>query len=112
MPQQTPQDETTGDVVVEVMRTGGIAGMRRRWVVEPDPDDAPDWVLLIESCPWDAPEPDARTGADRFIWGIHARVLHQEHRRQLPESELDGPWRDLVDAVRDANTPAAGTGGQ
>jgi hypothetical protein len=74
-------------------------------------------VMLIENCPWDAPEPDASgpdasPGADRFVWSIHARILQREHRRELPESQLDGPWRELVDAVRDANAQAAETGGQ
>jgi hypothetical protein len=90
--------------VVVVIRSGGIAGLRRQWRVEPPDVDAPRWVDLIDRCPWDAPAvPDA--GADRFSWTIRARTPGHECERTVSDGELSGPWRDLVDAVRSAHTP-------
>lgn len=88
-------------VVIAVVRTGGIAGIRRRWRVEPEPDEASTWIALIESCPWDD-EDDTDRGADRFVWTIRARTPSEKRERDLPDSQLDGPWRELVDAVRRA----------
>ncbi|MDT0156007.1 hypothetical protein Q9R19_00035 [Microbacterium sp. ARD32] len=98
---RTPRD--AAGVVVAVVRTGGIAGLRRRWRVEPDPATAPEWIALVERCPWDQ-HPDAdQPGADRYVWSIHA-VLHDSQREQvLPDALLQGAWRELVDAVRAAD---------
>ncbi|WP_067196498.1 protealysin inhibitor emfourin [Microbacterium sp. XT11] len=93
---------TDDRVVIAVVRTGGIAGLRRRWRVERDPADAEDLIALIDSCPWDS-EPAAATGADRFVWSIRARTPEHQHEQELPDAALDGPWRDLVDAVRAAS---------
>lgn len=97
-PDQAPQ------VVVVIIRTGGIAGMRRRWHVEPPIEEAPRWVALIEQCPWDGPaQEQEHTGADRYIWSIRAHTPVDQRERDVPDRELAGPWRDLVDAVRDAS---------
>jgi hypothetical protein len=88
--------------VIAVVRSGGIAGIRRQWRVEAEPDDAGDWIALIDSCPWDQ-EADADPGADRFIWSIRARTPVERRERELPDSALDGPWRALVEAVRAAS---------
>ncbi|KQZ23574.1 protealysin inhibitor emfourin [Microbacterium sp. Root553] len=95
---------TDAQVVVAVVRTGGIAGIRRQWRVQPDPPDSHDWIAMIESCPWDADD-DAASGADRFVWLIRARTPSDEYEREreLSDSQLDGPWRALVDAVRAAS---------
>lgn len=89
-------------VVIAVVRTGGIAGIRRRWRVEPDPADADAWIELIESCPWDQ-DADAATGADRFVWSIRVRTADERRERELLDSELSGAWLVLVDAVRAAS---------
>lgn len=120
-------------VTVVVVRTGGVAGLRRRWQVDAGDDEADRWLPLIERCPWEArgapedergdapdaeaardatPGPDAapappetpaaRRSADRFVWSIRARTPDTRHERELPDTELTGPWRALVDAVRDA----------
>jgi hypothetical protein len=93
---------TDAQVVIAVVRTGGIAGIRRQWQVEARSDDAVEWIDLIDRCPWDQ-DPDAGTGADRFVWSIRARTPAERRERELPESALDGPWRALVDAVRAAS---------
>lgn len=94
---------TDAQVVIAVVRTGGIAGIRRQWRVEAEPDAAVEWIDLIDGCPWDQ-EPDGSVGADRFMWSIRARTPSERRERELPDSALDGPWRTLVDAVRAAST--------
>lgn len=111
-----PRYETPGDssdahddadprVVIAVVRSGGIAGLRRRWRVEPGSEQASQWVALVDRCPWDERmDAGEQTGADRYVWSIHA-VLHDEQREQVvPDSLLQGAWRELVDAVRAADT--------
>ncbi|GAB3631968.1 hypothetical protein GCM10027421_13210 [Microbacterium shaanxiense] len=99
-PPSDPADEP-GFLIV-VIRTGGIAGIRRRWRVVPPHDEEPHWIELIDSCPWDDPSADPQRGADRYVWSIQARTPRARLERELPESALDGPWRQLVDAVREA----------
>ena len=92
---------TDAPVVIAVVRTGGIAGIRRQWRVEAEATDAQEWIALIDSCPWEQ-DMDATPGADRFLWSIRARTPSERRERELPDSALDGPWRALVDAVRAA----------
>jgi len=89
-------------MLIIVMRSGGIAGISRRWRVAPEPDEQPRWATLVERCPWDEPEPEIDPGADRFVWTVRARIPDAELQRELPESQLTGAWRDLVAAVREA----------
>lgn len=95
----THPDESS-PVRVDVTRTGGIAGVARAWTAEPSEGEASDWTMLIERCPWDAPAAEA-TGADRYTWEIAAVCGPDERRTELPDSDLVGAWRELVDAVRD-----------
>jgi len=83
-----------------VQRSGGVAGMKRTWTVHPEPpEDTDRWQPLIEACPWDAVAPGgAAAQPDRFMYSIRA----DQRRAVLPERELTGPWRDLVDCARDA----------
>ncbi len=83
-----------------VVRTGGIAGLRRTWRAAPVGADAERWLGLIERCPWDAPPHDRPSGADRFCWQVSAEVGRQHREARLPDGEMIGPWRTLVDAVR------------
>lgn len=105
-PEAGSDDASDADVVVLVVRSGGIAGMKRRWQVAPPPADERPWVELIERCPWNAPAPAPDAGADRFIWSIRARTPDAERSRELPESAVTGVWRELVDAVRTGETPS------
>lgn len=92
-------------IVVAVVRSGGIAGISRRWRVEiaaSDSTDAESWIALIERCPWDA-DTESSDGADRFMWSIRARTPHERRERELPDAAVSGPWRELVDAVRAAS---------
>lgn len=92
---------TAALVAVAVVRSGGVAGIRRRWEVQLHAD-VDVWISLIERCPWAAPE-EGSSGADRYVWSIRARTPQSEHERELADSELRGAWRELVDAVRAAS---------
>jgi hypothetical protein len=48
-PDPTPQPA----VEVDVARSGGIAGITRRWSAQPAGDEASEWISLIDRCPWD-----------------------------------------------------------
>lgn len=96
----------SSDVVVTVLRVGGIAGVRRMWRVSPDASDQPEWVDLIDLCPWDdLPAIEAQSLPDRFVWSIHARTAQADRTAELGESALTGVWRDLVERVRDSGDP-------
>ncbi len=75
-------------ITVRVIRSGGVAGITREWTILLDEDD---WNRLLD----EAPEPD-RGRADRFVYRV--RALH--HEVVIPESRLEGPWRDLVERAR------------
>ena len=100
-------DGGDGDAIL-VVRSGGIAGMTRRWAMRPAGDDAAHWIGLVERCPWDD-DPLPGSGADRFVWRIEARIGRVQRERVIPEDRLAGPWRDLVDAVRAADEGTAST---
>jgi hypothetical protein len=88
-------------VVVTVVRSGGFAGLHRRWVAQPPATETARWVALIDGCPWDDDTPADEDGAaDRFMWRIDARSGRDEREVQLPETRLNGPWRELVDEVQ------------
>ena len=93
-------------VIVTVTRTGGIAGLRRKWRAEAAADDASPWINLIEGCPWDTRQL-ARFpgGADRFMWSVDARCGADQRQAELADSDVQGPWRELIDAVREAGSP-------
>lgn len=80
------------------MRSGGFAGIRVTWEVLVDEQpDRREWWELVESLPWDdAPSAPPRE-PDRFLY----RITCEPHEAVLPERELDGPWRVLVERVRD-----------
>ena len=93
-------------VVVTVTRTGGIAGLRRMWRAEAGADDAATWITLIEGCPWDALRFERfAAGADRFMWSVDARCGPEKRQAELADSAVQGPWRELIDAVREAGSP-------
>lgn len=82
--------------VITVARSGGFAGLRREWSIEVSvPQEAERWRPIVEACPWDATG-DADATADGFVYAL--RVA--DHAAIVPERELDGPWRQLVDEVR------------
>lgn len=94
-------------IAVTVTRTGGFAGMRRTWRAQPDRTEAPQWIALIDGCPWDAADPNrdiVPTGADRYMWHVDARCGDSAREAALADPEVQGPWRALIDAVREAKS--------
>lgn len=89
-------------VVIAVIRTGGIAGVPRRWRVAPPEPEVDVWVELVEQCPWDEPVPADERARDRYVWRIEVQLPEEQHERELPESALTGAWLELVKAVRAA----------
>jgi len=86
---------------ITVTRTGGFAGLTSTWsIVVDDQPDSDSWRDLVESLPWhdrprSAPQPD------RYLY----RIQCSRRRVTVPEQALEGPWRELVDRVRDRATP-------
>jgi len=101
-------------MIVTVQRTGGFAGLTRSWQVDVEAEpDTDSWLVLIDGLPWSS-TPSTADGAqpDRFVWVI---VVEAQPVREatLPEQQLTGPWRELVDRVRtvgSAVAPHAGAG--
>ncbi len=87
---------------VIVSRSGGIAGIRRTWVVlVDDQPDRSDWLTLIQTLPW-GDTPRTAPQPDRFVY----RICCGSHDVELAEPDLAGPWRDLVERVQQAAHPA------
>lgn len=102
MPEPSPDPESDEPLTVEVTRTGGFAGLTRRWEAEPASDDRERWTALVDRCPWDSASLSSRPdGADRFSWSIRAHCGPEDRAITLPDGALTGPWRELVDEVRD-----------
>jgi hypothetical protein len=84
---------------VVVSRSGGFAGIRVTWEVQVDEQpDAQRWVDFLEQLPWDDvggsdPKPD------RYVY----RIRFAPHEVVLPETQVSGPWRELVDRVKAVN---------
>ncbi|GAB3140617.1 protealysin inhibitor emfourin [Marisediminicola antarctica] len=83
---------------ITVTRSGGIAGLTREWVVRVEEQGDPDsWIRLVEQLPWQ-PRHRSAVHPDRYVY----RIGVSRRRITLPEQDLTGPWRLLVDRVRDA----------
>lgn len=90
-------------MAVTVSRSGGIGGMTRRWAVQSQSaEDAAQWRDLVEACPWDQCGDAPSGGADRFVWSVRATLPDAARHAELTEDEASGPWRALIDAVREA----------
>jgi hypothetical protein len=108
-------------MIVTVQRSGGFAGLTRTWQVDVDAEpDTESWLVLLELVPWaEAPAPTQPVQPDRFVWVISAGTTPAK-KAKLPEQQLTGPWRELVDRVRETSDaeraaeagrdPAAGDG--
>ncbi|WP_127793094.1 protealysin inhibitor emfourin [Agromyces sp. LHK192] len=87
------------DVIVS--RSGGFAGLLLVWEIDLDQQpDRESWEVLIHDIPWDD-VPPAPAEPDRFTY----RIRCTPHEATLAERQVTGPWRELVDRVRDATEP-------
>ena len=86
---------------VIVIRTGGMAGLRRTWeVAVDDQPDSESWTELLTRLPWEN-RPKVPAQPDRYVYEIRC----SRHRVVLPEQQVTGPWRELVDRVRNTEAP-------
>ncbi|WP_349898335.1 protealysin inhibitor emfourin [Parafrigoribacterium soli] len=84
---------------IRVVRSGGIAGLSSHWEVTiDDRDDRESWLALLDRLPWQDVSTEQQQ-PDRYSY----RIECSRHRVTLPEQQLTGPWRELVDRVRDAS---------
>lgn len=91
-------------MIITVIRSGGFAGLSRQWSVRIDEQpDEEQWRELIDRLPWDHSSP-SQDEPDRYIY----RVRCAPREAVIPESQLIGPWRELVDKVREAEGPESG----
>jgi hypothetical protein len=96
------RDASAPLVVVAVSRTGGFAGLTKHWRATATGDAAARWRNLIADCPWDEAT-GTSPGADRYVWIIDARDDGRRSAATLGDAEVEGPWRALIDAVRDSS---------
>jgi len=108
-------------MIVTVQRSGGFAGLTRTWQVDVDAEpDTESWLVLLDLVPWsEAPAPTQPVQPDRFVWLISAGTTPAK-KAKLPEQQVTGPWKELVERVREASdaeraqphddSPAAGHG--
>ncbi|WP_231600516.1 protealysin inhibitor emfourin [Salinibacterium sp. SWN248] len=87
---------------VQVWRSGGLLGRRIEWDVVVDEQPDPErWYVLLAELPWHE-HPVENTMPDRYTYEIHC----EPHEAVIPEQQLVGPWRELVDRVREASQPS------
>lgn len=83
---------------VTVVRSGGILGAPRRWeVVIDEQDDPQSWLNLVGELPWNETRREA-PAPDRFVY----RISCPRGQVTLPEQQVVGPWRELVERVQNA----------
>jgi hypothetical protein len=100
----TGRAESQPAVRIQVVRSGGFAGLSREWRVEADDTDT--WRPLLDACPWGSVTVDT-TSRDRFVWRIEVRVTRRKRVASVPDRDLTGPWRELVDRVQAASDAGA-----
>lgn len=95
--------DTAADLVITVVRSGGITGVPHTWTVAPSPEEETHWAVLIDRCPW-GDDKSTQPGADRFVWRIRVQLHDDHHEQVVADAHLSGPWRELVEAVRTADS--------
>lgn len=101
-------DRQTQPLSILVVRSGGFAGISQRWLVDAAAStDADEWRGYVDACPWGASSVDV-TSRDRFVWRIEVRAGRRKRVASVPDRDLTGPWRELVDRVQEHGTHAHG----
>lgn len=90
---------------IDISRSGGFAGLTRRWSIEPDGEEEDQWRELIDACPWDEAD-DGGNQPDRYIYRIEAvqyrSAVREQYRATVPEHLLSGAWRQLIEKTQQA----------
>lgn len=91
---------------IVVSRSGGFAGLTRTWSVEVSPSEAEErWLPLLEQA-----EPPAVEDVERDRYVYHIAVGYREVT--VAESAVQGPWKDLLEWVKEASSGESGDGEQ
>ena len=93
---------------IHVVRSGGFAGISRDWQIEAD--DVATWQPLLDACPWASSTVDT-TSRDRFVWRIEVHATRRKRVASVPDRDLVGPWRELVDRVQTMSASSTGEAG-
>ncbi len=71
-------------------------------------DDPGPHPSAAPGSPQDSPRRGAPSGgADRFRWDLSVEEANRRERAALADEQVEGPWRELVDAVRSLGRAAA-----
>ncbi|MDJ0334964.1 hypothetical protein QMG83_06980 [Salinibacterium sp. G-O1] len=87
-------------LTITVARSGGFAGITRRWSVSAALDEADELIELVDACPWPRVAKD-EVSRDRFVYVITVRAPRKRRSATVPESALTGPWKTLVNRVQE-----------
>ncbi|MEO7147071.1 MAG: protealysin inhibitor emfourin [Terrimesophilobacter sp.] len=88
---------------ISVTRSGGFAGLTRKWSVTVSEDALEEqWQTLLDQLPWDQyvsgpPEPD------RFTY----RVRCANRQAVIPERRFTGAWQELLELVQQTEAGTA-----
>ncbi|MEO6504711.1 MAG: protealysin inhibitor emfourin [Terrimesophilobacter sp.] len=84
---------------ITVVRSGGILGTPRQWeVIVDDQDDPESWLMLVRELPWHEAQ-QAPAAPDRYVY----RISCARRKVTLPEQQVVGRWRELVERVQGAS---------
>ena len=106
-PRPDPRRATdpTPAVEVDVARTGGVAGITRRWSAQPPESEASEWISLIDRCPWtQAPSP-----VDVDVDGVGAQDPSATTATDRSRSRADAPAADERTGAAPTAPPRAPT---
>jgi len=71
--------------------------MHREWRAAGTDDEL---ATAVSACPWDQAPASVGDGRDVFSWSISVESPDHPTTISLTESDIDGPWKSLVDLVR------------
>lgn len=108
-------------VTIRIVRTGGLAGLRREWTAAVSGPEADEVRELVDSAHWGAAQwrsehwdsehwgsaPVDPGSVDRFVWSIHVTGCGRRRSLRLPETHLAGPVQQLVERVQREGRSAA-----
>lgn len=93
-------------VTVTIVRTGGVAGLRREWTATASGSDADAVRALVDSDAWVTVSVDPGS-RDRFVWSIVVTGAGRRRTVKVPEARLDGALQELVSRVQQDGDPVA-----
>ena len=81
---------------ITVTRSGGFAGLTRVWSVEvSNHSESEQWKALIDRLPWGQNDKTSEE-PDRYSYLVRC----DQNEARISERALTGPWRELLDRVR------------